>query len=297
MLLEVRLSVTSFVLGVLTNCWVLDPHLISSITSSSSILPSLSSIFLLPGLAVKLTESICLYCLEETSQRLVSVTAYCLGLVFLLGLYLSPSPFGIYLAFLAFFHFSEYVATGLSNPHNLSFDSFLVNHSAQYGVAMVVSWIEFGLQVWLLPGLKSQPLITGIGVFMCLVGETVRKAAMIEAGRSFNHLVQSTKAEDHKLVTSGVFSWCRHPSYAGWFLWSLGSQLILVNPICLVLYGLVSFSFFNERIYVEEYTLLKFFGQEYRDYQSKVGPGIPGIKGFDGSLGEVVWATEDDHLD
>lgn len=297
MLPEVRLSMTSFLLGIATNCWVLDPALLSSITaSSSSLLQSASSLFLLPGLAVKLAELLYLYYLE-TSHRLVSITAYCLGLVFLLGLYLCPSSFGIYLSFLAFFHFSEYVATGLGNPQNLSFDSYLVNHSAQYGLAMLVSWLELWLGVWLVPGWKYQPLVTGAGVMLCLLGETVRKAAMLEAGRSFNHLVQSTKSEDHQLVTSGVYSWCRHPSYAGWFLWSLGSQLILVNPVCLALYGWVSFSFFKERIYVEEYTLLQFFGQEYRDYQEKVGPGIPGIKGFEGPISQVVWGAGDQHQD
>ena len=37
----------------------------------------------------------------------------------------------------------------------------------------------------------------------------LRKAAMLEAGRSFNHLVQSERADDHTLVTSGIYSWCR----------------------------------------------------------------------------------------
>ena len=50
-------------------------------------------------------------------------------------------------------------------------------------------------------------------------------------------------------------------------MWSVGSQLILVNPICLLAYAYVSFSFFNERIYCEEFMLLKFFGTEYREYQ------------------------------
>jgi len=296
MLPEVRVSVTSFLLGVSTNCWVLDPTLLSAITTSS-LLQLDTSLFLLPGLAVKIAELSYLYSLDN-SHRLVSITGYCLGLVFLLGLYLSPSSFGIYLSFLAFFHFSEYVATGLGNPQNLSFDSYLVNHSVQYGLAMLVSWLELWLELWLLPtGWKNLSLITGVGVVFCLLGETVRKSAMLEAGRSFNHLVQSTKAEDHRLVTSGVYSWCRHPSYAGWFLWSIGSQLILVNPVCFVLYAWVSFQFFNERIYVEEYTLLQFFGQEYRDYQAKVGPGIPGIKGFQGPVSQVLWGSGDQHQD
>ena len=114
-LLKVKLSLVSFLLALVTNCWVLDPSL-----------PLLSfSIALLPTLGVKLAEAACLWNLDST-QRLNSFTAYCLGLVFLSGLCLW-SPFGIYLCFLAFFHFSEYVATGLGNPRNLSFDSYLVS--------------------------------------------------------------------------------------------------------------------------------------------------------------------------
>ena len=48
---------------------------------------------------------------------------------------------------------------------------------------------------------------------------------MIHAGRNFNHLVQSTKSETHELVTSGIYAWSRHPSYVGWFLWSVGTQV------------------------------------------------------------------------
>ena len=47
----------------------------------------------------------------------------------------------------------------------------------------------------------------------------------------------------------------------------MGSQLILVNPFCMLAYAYVSFSFFSERIYCEEFMLLKFFGKEYREYQ------------------------------
>jgi len=275
---------------VLTNCWVLDPALLSSLLQSSA------SIFLLPGLLVKATELFFLLTLHD-SLRWISGTAYFLGLAFLVGLFLSNSPFGIYLCFLSLFHFSEYIATGLGNPQNLSFDSYLVNHSLQYGLAMLVSWVEYGAWAWAAPWIKAQPLVTGLGCGLCLLGEVTRKAAMLEAGRSFNHLVQSTKADDHKLVTSGIYSLCRHPSYAGWFLWSLGSQLILVNPVCLVLYALVSFTFFQERIYVEEFTLLQFFGQDYKDYQKRVGPGIPGIKGFIVPEGQAIWGEDRQHED
>ena len=74
---------------------------------------------------------------------------------------------------------------------------------------MVVSWTEHALWLYFLPSLKSFYLVTIMGTVFCLVGELVRKSAMLEAGRSFNHLVQSERAEDHTLVTSGIYSWCR----------------------------------------------------------------------------------------
>ena len=104
--------------------------------------------------------------------------------------------------------------------------------------------------------------------------------SILISGNSFCHIVQSSKREDHELVTSGVFSYVRHPSYVGWFLWSLGTQVVLLNPICFVLYTGVTWTFFNERIYAEEYLLLRFFGDAYSDYQSKVPAGIPFIRGF-----------------
>ena len=74
---------------------------------------------------------------------------------------------------------------------------------------MVVSWTEHALWIFFFPSLKSLFLVTFLGTILCLVGEVVRKAAMLEAGRSFNHLVQSERADDHTLVTSGIYSWCR----------------------------------------------------------------------------------------
>ena len=53
----------------------------------------------------------------------------------------------------------------------------------------------------------------------------------------------------------------------------MGSQLILVNPFCMLAYAYVSFSFFSERIYCEEFMLLKFFGKEYREYQVPIKKG------------------------
>ena len=49
--------------------------------------------------------------------------------------------------------------------------------------------------------------------------------------------------------------------------------MLLINPVCMVLYALASYFFFRERIYVEEFTLLSFFGDQYRQYQQRVWSG------------------------
>lgn len=92
--------------------------------------------------------------------------------------------------------------------------------------------------------------------------------------------VQFQQAEDHKLVMNGIYKLARHPSYLGWFYWSLGTQVILANPLCLIFYIVASWLFFRERIYMEEIALLNFFGDEYLRYQQSTSTGLPFIHGY-----------------
>lgn len=77
--------------------------------------------------------------------------------------------------------------------------------------------------------LKQLNWLSVVGLLMVLCGEGLRKAAMLTAGSNFNHIVQNEKAQSHVLVTSGVYSYFRHPSYVGWFYWSIGTQVSYVS--------------------------------------------------------------------
>eukprot|EP01034_Spumella_vulgaris_P024493 gene24493-30844_t len=98
---------------------------------------------------------------------------------------------------------------------------------------------------------------------------------MWQCGAHFSHLIMHEKTDAHKLITTGVYSYLRHPSYFGWFYWSVGTQLILCNPVCTVLYAIASWSFFKDRIPYEEQLLLKFYGDEYTKYAQQTVIGIP----------------------
>ncbi|CAG9831409.1 unnamed protein product [Diabrotica balteata] len=216
----------------------------------------------------------------------IAVRAAFLGYVFALGIFVKlvvPSHiqiFGSYMCVMSFFHFSEFIAIGLVQPKFVSTDSFVLNHSPQYIAAAVSSWLEFFIECFFFPGMKQFYWISNIGLGICILGELLRKTAMLTAGSNFNHLVQCEKFSNHTLVTYGVYGWFRHPSYVGWFYWSIGTQILLLNPLCVPAYALASWLFFKTRIEIEEITLLNFFGQNYCDYQEKVGTGIPFINGY-----------------
>ena len=110
------------------------------------------------------------------------------------------------------------------SPDKLSTDSFLLNHSPEYQIAAVTSWVEFVIEWWLFPQMKNILLLSFLGLLMMVGGEILRKLAMITAESNFTHLIQTRREKDHVLVTHGIYSLCRHPGYAGWFWWSIGKK-------------------------------------------------------------------------
>ncbi|XP_011685089.1 PREDICTED: protein-S-isoprenylcysteine O-methyltransferase [Wasmannia auropunctata] len=216
----------------------------------------------------------------------VAIRALFLGYVFGAGILVSinapPSwqAFGIYATVLSTFHYTEFLAIAWTNPTALSIDSFILNHSVAYGVAACLSWVEFLIERHYFQEIKVSSPVSYLGLILCISGEVLRKSAMYTAKHNFNHIVQSEKSDNHVLVTHGVYKLCRHPSYVGWFYWSVGTQLILQNPLCLFAYALMSWTFFHDRVLIEEMTLLNFFGDDYVEYQKRVGTGLPFISGY-----------------
>ncbi|KAL6257614.1 hypothetical protein P5V15_011191 [Pogonomyrmex californicus] len=216
----------------------------------------------------------------------VAVRALFLGYVFGIGILVSinapPSwqVFGIYTAVLTSFHYSEFLAIAWTNPAVLSINSFILNHSIEYGIAACLSWTEFLIERHYFQRMKLLSPLSYFGLALCISGEIMRKLAICTAKHNFNHVVQSEKNDNHELITHGVYNICRHPSYVGWFYWSIGTQLILQNPLCILAYTLMSWTFFHDRVLIEEMTLLNFFGEDYVKYQERVGTGLPFISGY-----------------
>ncbi|KAM9856101.1 protein-S-isoprenylcysteine O-methyltransferase [Aulostomus maculatus] len=283
LVLEGRVSIRSFVLGlsvvlipVIRTCfghldWVFD-----YLTETPGKVAICLHVAVVNGL---------LFVIYRGPLYKVAVRACFLGVTFGCGLIISCSDttwthFGWYMCSLSFFHYSEYLVTAIINPRSLSLDSFLLNHSVEYSLAALSSWLEFTVEKLLVPELKQLSCLSIVGLLMVLCGEGLRKAAMLTAGSNFNHIVQNEKAQSHVLVTGGVYAYFRHPSYVGWFYWSIGTQVMLCNPVCILGYTIASWRFFRERIEEEELSLIHFFAEDYVEYKKKVPTGLPFISGI-----------------
>lgn len=178
---------------------------------------------------------------------------------------------------LTFFHLSEYVlAAGIHGKSKVSLSSLLI--SSSYLLAMGFSFIEYVVEIYFFPGLKEYWWISNMGLAMVVIGEVMRKLAILTAGQAFTHLIRTRHQENHNLVTHGVYSYVRHPSYCGFFIWSVGTQIMLCNPVSTIAFAIVVWRFFSQRIPYEEYFLRRFFGSQYEDYARRVSSGVPFVK-------------------
>ncbi|KAM6495790.1 Isoprenylcysteine carboxyl methyltransferase (ICMT) family domain containing protein [Amanita muscaria] len=218
----------------------------------------------------------------------VATVAFLLGAVFSLGaltfavsgfapLWWPTYQLGFFVASWAFFHWAEFAVTAGWNLEKCSVDSFLLENGSMYHIANGTALLEYLLTLYFKPKWKSHAFISTVGMILVLVGQSLRSAAMIHASTNFSHSLATYKRESHKLVTDGVYAWFRHPSYAGFFYWALGTQLVLQNPLTFIMFLILLWRFFYYRTREEEKNLVRFFGDEYVHYRRRVGTKIPFI--------------------
>eukprot|EP01104_Vermistella_antarctica_P010029 TRINITY_DN2643_c0_g1_i4.p1 TRINITY_DN2643_c0_g1~~TRINITY_DN2643_c0_g1_i4.p1 ORF type:complete len:144 (-),score=28.04 TRINITY_DN2643_c0_g1_i4:4-435(-) len=142
---------------------------------------------------------------------------------------------------------------------------------------MVASFVEYFVELLLFPSLKSFSLPLYVGIIITAVGQIGRIVALHTARANFTHQIAEVKQEKHVLVTSGIYQLSRHPGYAGWFWWSVGTQVVMFNPLCIAAYAYTSWMFFKARIAYEEELLIKFFGDDYEKFKKSTRTLIPFI--------------------
>jgi protein-S-isoprenylcysteine O-methyltransferase Ste14 len=130
-------------------------------------------------------------------------------------------------------------------------------------VSPAFSWANYQLPAFLLwPG--TALIVAGVWLFW---------RSHADLGKNWS--VSLELAQDHQLVTQGVYSTIRHPMYASFFLMALAQAALLPNWFS-GWSALVSVSvLYLVRKPHEEAMMLSHFGQEYEAYMLKSGGIVP----------------------
>ena len=111
------------------------------------------------------------------------------------------------------------------------------------------------------------------GLFLGMVGLVIRYIAFTTLGRFFSRTLK--KAENHVLITNGIYKYIRHPGYLSDFLIFIGVALAMNNLIPIIIIPITFTVAYAYRIRIEEKMLLEIFGKQYSEYQKTSKLMIP----------------------
>jgi protein-S-isoprenylcysteine O-methyltransferase Ste14 len=113
-----------------------------------------------------------------------------------------------------------------------------------------------------------------IGVVLFAVGGALRLWPVFVLGNRFSGLVAIQPG--HTLVTTGIYSIIRHPSYLGLVVNALGWSLAFRSGVGVLLTVLMIIPLVA-RMNAEEALLCSQFGNEYQSYMARTSRLIPGL--------------------
>lgn len=113
-----------------------------------------------------------------------------------------------------------------------------------------------------------------LGTGLLIFGISFRIIAIRMLDKAFSSTLQIKG--DQRLMTKGLYSKFRHPSYTGAWLLMLGDALLFQSYIGLVILGFGMFVVYMIRIKAEEEMLLNEFGHQYKDYMKSTWKFLPG---------------------
>jgi protein-S-isoprenylcysteine O-methyltransferase Ste14 len=147
---------------------------------------------------------------------------------------------------------------------------------------VLVPLIVIGLLAAYLPALTDRrefwtiggDAVRWLGVVLFAVGGALRLWPVVVLGNRFSGLVAIQPG--HALVTTGIYSVIRHPSYLGLLVNSLGWALAFRSGVGLLLAALLIPPLLA-RIHSEERLLRAQFGAAYDAYRAQTSRMIPGL--------------------
>ena len=217
----------------------------------------------------------------KSKFKLDHITGIILSMVFSLSicmlLFTKTYFYQLYLFLItqAIFHYSEYISVITYHFDTIEFKSYLINHSTEWIICLITCYCETVLGNIFFYDYKHNIFIFTTGIIITIIGQIFRIGALFTGKKNFTHLLSYKKKPEQFLMTTGFYGISRHPSYFGFWIWGLGTQLMCGNLICSIGFPIGLWIFFQDRIIEEEGLLIEFFGEAYLDYKKKVPILIP----------------------
>ncbi|UCH03139.1 MAG: isoprenylcysteine carboxylmethyltransferase family protein [Candidatus Bathyarchaeota archaeon] len=121
----------------------------------------------------------------------------------------------------------------------------------------------------------DNPVVSLLGIFVLSIGGIVTVSGRAQLAKYGSGILRIKN--DHKLITTGVFRYIRHPIYAGGFLGVIGLYLSFRSILILTSISLIHFFVIRYRLLFEEQLLLQEFGDHYKNYMKRTKRLIPFI--------------------
>jgi protein-S-isoprenylcysteine O-methyltransferase Ste14 len=120
---------------------------------------------------------------------------------------------------------------------------------------------------------RFSPFQAWLGVFAALASLVIFQLSHRALGRHWS--ISLDVRQHHVLVTSGIYSYVRHPMYLAFWLWAAAQALLLPNWVG-GFAGVLGFGIlFFGRVAREEQMMIETFGDEYRSYMSRTYRVVP----------------------
>jgi len=127
--------------------------------------------------------------------------------------------------------------------------------------------------------LKTYSFTLGLAAFIVfLFGQKIRNVAIVRLG--IFHSPNIEIKDQHRIISTGIYSKIRHPYYLGVLLEVLSTPLILNSLYTLIFVCLAYIPILFARLILEEKVLIKHFGKEFSEYRNKVPGFLPVLSEF-----------------
>jgi len=134
--------------------------------------------------------------------------------------------------------------------------------------------LDFGRIDWRKAFPSQQHYLTVVytGIVVALLGDLLIMWSLYHL--KFNCTMQTSVLQNHELVISGPYHFCRHPMYTSAYTYAIG--IFLLSGYWVIGLGLLfQFTGATVRLRDEERQLIRQFGAKYIDYMNKVNPFLP----------------------